>query len=179
MNSKKSNTSAYVSEQTFDRYEPYFRIAALRQINADVDDWFDNSQSEIITYVGSSSVSPMRGVGFTFGIKRAPYFAAINFENHGEQTYRINDYYTDLETGDNTRYDIFKTTARLLEFGRMWEWEAGNYYEMFVALGEAQREWIETGSDDPVDVWSVKDLLEQESQLGVLVLGKATNFQAP
>ena len=50
MNSKKSNTSAYMSEQTFDRYEPYFRIAALRQINADVDDQFDNSQSEVITY---------------------------------------------------------------------------------------------------------------------------------
>ena len=83
MNSKKSNTSAYVSEQTFDRYEPYFRIAAL-QINADVDDWFDNSQSEIITYVGSSSVSPMRGVGFTR--QTCSYFAAINFENHGEQT---------------------------------------------------------------------------------------------
>ena len=31
----------------------------------------------------------MKGVGFTAGIKRAPYFAAINFENHGEQTIEL------------------------------------------------------------------------------------------
>jgi hypothetical protein len=176
---KTANTSARMSEQTFNRYQPYFRMAALRQINADIDDWFDDSASDILTYVGSSSISPMKGVGFTVGIKRAPYFAAINFENHGEQTYRINNYYTDSETGNNTHYDIFKTTVRLLEFGRMWEWEAGNYYEIFIALGEAQRELIETGGDDSVGVWSVKGSVRTREPAWRIGAGQSYKLSGP
>ena len=179
LKSNKAYESGYVSEQKFNRYVPYFRLATLRQINADVDDWFDDRPSGALAYIGSSSISTMKGVGFNLGIKRAPYFAAMNFENHGEQTYRINNYGTATGGGINTNYDIFKTTVRLIEFGRIWEREAGNYYEMFIALGEAQREWIETGGDDSAGDWRVKGSVRTREPAWRVGVGQSYKLLGP